>query len=84
MAKEIKRVSFEIEHYNGSTYIGFMLSIKDDGSVDVIKTSDCDLADVDGDYIFDTDNELFRIQAEVPISEQTYEEIRECFEENEE
>jgi hypothetical protein len=49
MAKEINRVSFEVEHYNGNTYIGFMLSIKDDGSVDVIKTSDCSLADVDGD-----------------------------------
>ena len=84
MAKEVNRVSFEIEHYNGSTYMGFMLSIKDDGSVDVIKTSDCGFADVDGDYIFDTDNDLFRIQSEKPISECDYEEIRDCYEENEE
>lgn len=83
MAKEIKRVVFEIEHYNGSAYMGFMLSIKDDGSVDVIKTSDCSLADFDEDYIFDTDNELFRIQADKPISECEYEEIRECYEEHE-
>jgi hypothetical protein len=75
MAKEIKRISFEIEHYNGSTYMGFMLSIKDDGTVDVVKTSYCSLADVDGDYIFDTENDLYRIQADEPISEYTYDEI---------
>ena len=69
MAKEINRVSFEIEHYNGSTYMAFMLSIKDDGSVEVIKESLCSVADIDGDYIFDTDNDLYRIQANEPISE---------------
>lgn len=63
MVREINRVSFEVEHDNGETYIGFMLSIKDDGSVEVIKTSNCSLADVDGDYVFETDNELYRIQA---------------------
>jgi hypothetical protein len=63
MAKEINRVSFEIEHDNGETYMSFMLSIKDDGNVEVIKTSDCSLADIDGDYVFETDNELYRIQA---------------------
>ncbi len=83
MAKEIKRISFEIEHYNGSTYMGFMLSIKDDGSIEVIKESDCSLADIGGDYIFDTDNDLYRIQAEEPISEYTYDDIWECYKENE-
>lgn len=63
MAKEINRVSFEIEHDNGDTYMGFMLSIKDDGTVEVIKEHNCSLADIDGDYIFETDNELYRIQA---------------------
>ena len=62
MAKEINKISFEIENYNGDTYLGFMLSIKDDGTVDVINTLKCDLADVDGDYIFKTDNDLYRIQ----------------------
>ena len=79
--KEINRVSFEIEHYDGDTYMGFMLSIKDDGSVEVIKTLYCDLADVNGDYIFDTDNNLYRIQADVPISEDKYEEILDCYDE---
>lgn len=37
MAKEINRVSFEIEHYNGNAYMGFMLSIKEDGTVEVVK-----------------------------------------------
>lgn len=64
MVKEINRVSFEIEHGNGNTYMSFMLSIKDDGSVEVIKTSDCSLADIDSDYIFDTNNKLYRVQAD--------------------
>ena len=69
MAKEINRVSFEIEHYNGNRYMAFMLSIKDDGSVEVINESECSVADVDGDYIFNTDNDLYRIQADKPFSE---------------
>lgn len=83
MSKEINRISFEIEHYNGSTYMGFMLSIKDDGTVDVANVSDCSLADVDGDYIFDTDNDLYRIQADAPISREVYEEVLDCYEEHE-
>lgn len=83
MAKEINKISFEIEHYNGDTYMAFMLSIKDDGSIEVVQEENCSLADVDGDYIFDTDNNLYRIQADEPISEFTYEEIRKCYEENE-
>ena len=79
MAKEINRISFEIEHYNGDTYFGFMLSIKDDGSVEVIKTTDCSLADIDGDYIFDTKNKLYRVQADEPISIYTYNEIQDCY-----
>lgn len=82
MAKEIKRVSFEVEHYNGSTYMGFMLSIKDDGTVDVIKTQNCSLADVDGDYIFDTENDLYRMQADEPISENEFKEIWDSYKEN--
>ena len=82
MAKEINRVSFEIEHYNGQTYLGFMLSIKDDGTVEVIKADECSLADVDGDYIFDTENDLYRIQANEPISDITYDEIWSCYNEH--
>lgn len=84
MTKEINRVSFEIEHYNGDTYFGFELSIKEDGTVEIIKTTDCSLADIDGDYIFDTDNKLYRMQADEPVSELTYEEIWNCYKEYEE
>ena len=78
MAKEINRVSFEIEHYDGDTYMAFMLSIKDDGTVEVIREYDGSLADIDGDYIFNTDNSLYRIQAHEPISEDKFEEIWDC------
>lgn len=64
MAREINRVSFEIEHSNGDMYMGFMLSIKEDGTVEIVKEYNCSLADVDGDYVFETDNDLFRIQAD--------------------
>lgn len=80
--KEINRISFEIEHYNGDTYMGFMLSIKEDGSVEVIKESECSLADIEMDYIFETDNKLYRMQADEPISEYVYDEIWNCYEEH--
>lgn len=79
MAKEINRVSFEIEHYNGDTYMGFILSIKDDGTVEVVKEKECSVADVTDDYIFNTENNLYRIQADEPISEDVYEENWECY-----
>lgn len=82
MSKEINKISFEIEHYNGSTYMGFMLSIKDDGTVDVVNVSDCSLADINGDYIFDTNNDLYRIQADAPISREVYEEVLDCYEQH--
>lgn len=79
MAKEIKQVSFEIEHYNGDTYMSFILSIKDDGTVDVIKGRNCSLADISPDYLYDTKNSLYRIQAEEPITEDEYESIVDCY-----
>lgn len=82
MTKEINRVSFEIEHYHGDTYFGFELSIKEDGSVEVIKTTDCSLADIDIDYIFDTDNKLYRMQADMPVCEFDFDSMWNCYEEN--
>lgn len=80
MSKEINRVSFEIEHYNGNTYFAFMLSVKDDGTVEVVDESNCTVADVDGDYIFDTDNDLVRVQANVPISKKDFDDSLEDYE----
>ena len=81
MPKEVKRISFEIEHYDGNTYMGFMLSIKDDGSVDIVKTYDCSNADACWDYVFDTENELYRIQADRPIAKREFEDIWDCYNE---
>ena len=82
MAKEIKQISFEIEHYNGDTYMSFVLSIKDDGTVDIIKEQNCSLADISPDYLYDTENNLYRMQAEEPITEDEYEAIVDCFNEH--
>lgn len=79
MTKEINRVSFEIEHFNGDCYMAFILSIKDDGSVEVIRESECSVADIDGDYIFNTNNDLYRIQADDPIAEDDYNKIWDCY-----
>lgn len=61
----MKTYTFEIEKYNGDTFLAFEISVDEDGAIDITKTKDCSLADVDGDYIFDTDNDLYRIQSEV-------------------
>lgn len=81
---KLNEVSFEIEHYNGDTYLAFMAKIQDDGNIDVVQTSNCSHADTDGDYIFDTNNNLIRIQADKPINADVYNEIWNCYHENEE
>lgn len=80
--KEINRVSFEIEHCRGNTYFAFMLSIKEDGSVEVIQDMICSVADVDGDYIFESDNDLIRVQADAPITEKDFEDSWKDYEYN--
>ena len=84
MSKVINKVSFEIEHYDGDTYMGFEIYINDDGTIGVSKTYNCCVADIDGDYIFDTNNSLYRMQADEPISEDKYEEILDCYNEHNE
>ena len=82
--KEINRVSFEIEHYNGDRYMAFEISIKEDGSVDVIQEENCSVADIESDYVFDTDNNLYRIQADEPLDQNSYEQIWRCYDEHNE
>lgn len=60
--KEINRVTFEIEEWHGDTFLAFEIAIFDNGEIDVTKYHHCSLADTDGDYIFETENELYRIQ----------------------
>ena len=50
----------EIEDYNGNTIMA--ISIDKNGNVD--NMLNCSIADIDGDYLFNTDKELMRIQAE--------------------
>lgn len=51
----------EVEDYNGNTLMSFMV----DSEGDIIRMQDCSVADVDSDYIFDSDKDLIRIQSEV-------------------
>lgn len=83
IVNEKQSVSFEIEHYNGDTYMSFVVNMNN-GNVEITNTRNCSEADVDWDYIFHTDNDLIRIQADNPIAEITYDEIWDCYHNNEE
>lgn len=50
----------EIEDYNGNTIMA--ISIDKNGNID--NMLNCSIADIDNDYLFNTDKELMRIQAE--------------------
>ena len=65
----IKKVTFEIETNNGDCENGiyndvfaFEITVYADGKIEVTKTNCCSLADIDNDYIFNTKNDLYRIQ----------------------
>lgn len=48
----------EIEDYNGNTIMA--ISIDKNGNID--NMLNCNIADIDDDYLFNTDKELIRIQ----------------------
>lgn len=48
----------EIEDYNGNTIMAFEV----DKNGIITKYNNCDIADIDSDYIFNTDRDLMRIQ----------------------
>lgn len=50
----------EIEDYYGNTIMA--ISIDKNGNID--NMLNCSIADVDGDYLFNTDKELIRIQSD--------------------
>lgn len=50
----------EIEDYNGNT----IMAIEIDEKGNIKNFQDCSVADIDGDYIFNTDKELIRIQSD--------------------
>ena len=50
----------EIEDYNGNTIMA--MSIDKNGNID--NMLNCNIADIDDDYLFNTDKELIRIQSD--------------------
>lgn len=50
----------EIEDYNGNTIMA--ISIDENGNISELQN--CSVADTDDDYIFNTNKELIRIQAD--------------------
>lgn len=61
-----KKFVFEIEAYDGNTIMAFEIEVKGD-EVEILKTLDCSHADTDNDYIFETEADLYRIQADKEI-----------------
>ena len=59
-----KKFVFEIESYEGATMMAFEITTNG-GELEITKTMDCSHADTDGDYIFDTDADLYRIQSDI-------------------
>lgn len=61
----MKNLTVEIEDYSGNTIMAFIVGKNKEGDLDVLEhlgTYECSVADLDGDYMFDTDNDLIRVQ----------------------
>jgi len=57
-----KNFVFEIEADDGNTIMAFEIAVNGD-ELEIVKTLDCDHADTDNDYIFETEADLYRIQS---------------------
>lgn len=53
--------TIEIEDYYGNRLMAFEINLST-GKIE--RTESCSYADSDGDYIFDSDNELIRVQSD--------------------
>ena len=58
-----KHFVFEIESSDGNIMMAFEIAVNGD-ALEIVRTRDCSHADTDGDYIFDTDADLYRIQSD--------------------
>ena len=58
--KNVVNKIIEIEDYNGNTIMA--ISIDKNGNID--NMLNCNIADIDDDYLFNTDKELIRIQSD--------------------
>lgn len=74
-------VPITIEHFDGNEYLSFILTIDENGETDIGETRNCSMADKDGDYLFDTDDILIRVQADNPLTEDEYEHTVEVYNE---
>ena len=59
-----KTFVFEIESYEGATMMAFEITVNGD-ELEITKTNDCNHADTDNDYIFETNANLYRIQSDI-------------------
>ena len=59
------QITIEIEASRGGTLMAFAFYVNDEGELVITKTENCDLADRDNDYIFESSEDLYRIQADV-------------------
>ena len=58
--ESIKNKVLDIEDYIGNT----IMAIEIDKNGNIIKFSNCNIADIEGDYMFDTEKDLIRLQAD--------------------
>lgn len=58
-----KHFVFEIEASDGNTMMAFEIAVNGD-ELEIVKTMDCNHADTDNDYIFETEADLYRIQSD--------------------
>lgn len=71
-----------VEHFNGETYMGFIIEVDTETKEYTVgNTIDCSHADTDGDYLFDSDDNLIRIQSDINLDEDVVEEVNRCFDE---
>ena len=58
------QITIEIEASRGGTLMAFAFFVED-GELVITKTKNCDLADIDDDYILNVSEDLYRIQADI-------------------
>lgn len=60
-------ISIEIEDYYGNTESAFMIDVEKENIIEHDAYNKLVLADIEDDYIFETDNPLFRFQPQKPL-----------------
>jgi hypothetical protein len=63
MEEKNNKLTFEIEDYGGNTLMAFQVDVSDIDNPKIINTQNCNHADTDNDYIFESSESLIRIQS---------------------